>query len=107
VLASKRLELLGETLPSATVIGVLVNPGYPNAEAETNELRVAAGALGVDLQVVKANTEGEFDAAFAALAQQRVAGLILVNDALFLSRREHVIALAARTRLVQCDSGPA
>jgi len=99
VLTSKRLELLHQTLPNATAIGVLANPDFPSTEEETSDAQAAARKLGLNLHVVEANAEDKFEAAFTAFTQHQVAALLLLNDALFLSRREHVIALAARHHL--------
>ena len=83
-------------LPKATVIGVLLNPNYPDAESNVDEVKSAAIALGMQVHIARASTVGEFDAAFEAMAQQKIDALLLANDAFFLSQRQRLIALAAR-----------
>jgi len=99
VLGSKRFELLHELVPNAAMMALLVNPNYPSAESEIKEMRAAAHALGRNLIVVNASTESDIDAAFAELVQQRVGGLIVTGDPFFVSRREKLVALAARHAL--------
>jgi putative tryptophan/tyrosine transport system substrate-binding protein len=96
VLGSKRFELLHELVPNAAIMALLVNPNYPSAESEINEMRAAAHSVGRNLIVVNASTESEIDAAFAELVQQHVGGLIVTGDPFFVSRREKLVALAAR-----------
>ena len=95
-LVAKRLELLRETVPSAALIGLLVNPSNPNSEPDAEEARAAAIALGLKLLVLKATSGHELDAAFETLAQER-AGAFAVNIDPFLSRaRDQIISSAAR-----------
>jgi putative ABC transport system substrate-binding protein len=89
-LGAKRLGLVRELLPEATVIGVLVNPNFPDAESHASEMKEAAYALGMQVHVARARTTDEFDSAFSTLAQQRIAALLLANDAYFLSQRQTV-----------------
>ena len=97
MLAAKRVELLHELVPQATVIAVLVNPTNPSlAESTVNDAAVTARALGLDLHVVNAGSQGELDLAFATLIKQRGGGLIVGGDAFFNSQRELIVALAAR-----------
>jgi putative ABC transport system substrate-binding protein len=95
-IAAKLFEVLNETVPKATTIGFLVNPSGPEAESAVSEVSLAAQALGQQLFVVKAASEYEIDAAFAILAQERVGALLVGNDVFFYSRREQIVALAAR-----------
>jgi putative tryptophan/tyrosine transport system substrate-binding protein len=78
-LGSKRLELLHELVPTATVIVALVNPTNPNVETLSRDLQAAARTMGQETVVVNARTEGDIDAVFARLAQQG-AGALLVNS---------------------------
>jgi putative tryptophan/tyrosine transport system substrate-binding protein len=86
-LESKQLELLREVVPKAAVIGVLVNPTAAAAQSQESEAQVAARALGLQLFVMNAGSERDFDTAFATLAQQRVEALLIVGNALFTSQR--------------------
>jgi putative tryptophan/tyrosine transport system substrate-binding protein len=95
-LLPKRFELLSELVPQAKVIAVLVNP---NIRSLANELAIravqeAAQAKGLQLRIVKASTESEIDAAFAALLQQQVGALAVLGDPFFYYRREQIVALA-------------
>jgi putative ABC transport system substrate-binding protein len=96
-LGVKRLGLLHDLLPKATVIGMLVNPNFADVEIYVKEVQGAALSLGLQIYVVKASTEGDIDTAFATLVQQKVGGLLLANDAFFYGpARRQLIALAAR-----------
>jgi putative ABC transport system substrate-binding protein len=94
--APKRLELLHDLVPTATIIGALVNPTTPYAEALTRDLRTAAHTLGVQLHVLHASSERDFDTVFTSLVQLRAGGLVIGTDALFNSRSEQLAALAIR-----------
>jgi putative tryptophan/tyrosine transport system substrate-binding protein len=95
-LTAKRLELLSELVPQARVIALLVNPSNGNAERIIGDVREAARAKGLQLHILKASSESEIDIAFAALAQLRAGALVVGNDAFFLTRRDQLVALAAR-----------
>jgi putative ABC transport system substrate-binding protein len=96
VVASKRLELAHELVPAATVIAVLVNPTQPTAETELKDLQAAARTLGLQLHVLHASTERDFDTVFATLVQLRGGALVIGNDTFFFSRSEQLAALALR-----------
>lgn len=98
-LDAKRLELLHEVKPTASVIGVLVNPNRPGLDAQTRELQAAADKLNLKLEFVKAATEREIDAAFETLKSQRVEALIVTADPFFNNRRKQVISLADSTKI--------
>ena len=98
-LMPKRLELLSELVPHARVIVLLVNPSSATAERMIRDVQEAARAKGVQLSILKASTESEIDAAFATLAQQQAGALVVSPDPFFLSRREQLVALAARHAL--------
>jgi putative ABC transport system substrate-binding protein len=98
-LIAKLFELLHEVVPSAASIGFLVNPTNPNVESDMRNVQVAADALGPKLLVLKASTDSEIEAAFATAVQQRVAALFVDADPFLTSRREQIVALAARHAL--------
>ena len=95
-LEPKRVELLHEAIPAATIVGALVNPASRNAEFLSRDLRAAARILGLELHVLNGVTEGDFDSVFADLVRLRAGGLVIATDALFISRSEQVAALALR-----------
>jgi len=92
----KRLQLLHELVPAATVMGLLVNPTNPFVETETKELQAAARSLGLELHVLNASTERDFDGIFAKLVQLHAGGLVITGDALFNTWTEQLAALALR-----------
>ncbi len=93
---AKRLELLHELVPKATVIAFIVNPNTSTAELQTRNMREAAQAFGQQLRVLRAGTDEEIDAAFATFAQLRPGALPVGTDAFFYDRRKQFAALAAR-----------
>jgi putative ABC transport system substrate-binding protein len=97
-LNAKRLELLHEMVPRAVTIATLINPANPIAQSIENEVGAAATTAGVRSFVVRAHSEEEIDAAFVLFAKQS-GGLIVSNDAYFNTKREQLIALAARHSL--------
>ena len=96
----KRVELAHELIPAATVIAMLVNPTNPLAEAIAKDSQAAARILGLQLHVLHASTEHDFDAVFQALVQLRAAALVIGSaDPLFGSRAEQLGALALHHRV--------
>jgi ABC-type uncharacterized transport system substrate-binding protein len=96
-LGSKRVELLHEAVPTATIMALLVNPTSPAlAEPTTKDVQAAARTLGLQVHILNASTERDFDAAFSAIVQLRAAALIIGNDGLFVYRSEQLAALAVR-----------
>jgi putative ABC transport system substrate-binding protein len=95
-LGPKRLELLHELVPAAPTLGLLVNPTRSTAETESGELRSAADKLGLQLHVLRASTERDFDQVFANLAQLHAGGLVIGGDPLFSNQREQLAALTVR-----------
>jgi putative ABC transport system substrate-binding protein len=95
-LAVKRLEFLRELVPAASRVAVLVNPTNPNAETQSRDLRMAAHTLGLQIHVLHASTERDFDAVFANLIQQRAGALVVGTDGFFLSRSQQLGALSVR-----------
>ncbi|MBR1213826.1 ABC transporter substrate-binding protein [Bradyrhizobium sp. JYMT SZCCT0180] len=99
-IAAKRLQLLHEVVPTAGSFAVLVNPGNPkNAEAVVTDLRTAARTLGCDLHVLHASKESDFDEAFSAFGKLGAGGLVIANDASFVTRSEQLALLALRDRV--------
>jgi putative tryptophan/tyrosine transport system substrate-binding protein len=93
--APKRMELLRELVPAAS-IAVLVRPENPNFENQLRDLHQAARALGLQLHEVTANTESDFEAAFATLSRVRAGALMISIDALLISRSEQLATLTLR-----------
>jgi putative tryptophan/tyrosine transport system substrate-binding protein len=95
--APKRLELLHELLPTAQVMALLVNPADPAlAEPVSRASQAAAHTLGLDLHVLNASTESDFEVVFEKLTQLRAGGLVIGSDAFFTARSEQLAALALR-----------
>ena len=95
-LEAKRLGLLHELAPNVTTMAVLVNPDYPDAGIQIKEVEEAARTLGLQLHILKARIEADFDAAFATIVQQQAGALLVASDPFLFSRREQLVALAAR-----------
>ena len=96
---AKRLEVLHEMVPKATVVGMLVNPNNPNAEADAKATEAAARALKLELHVIEVRSEQDIEGAFATLVQNGVAAFVVSADALFNMRRDQIAALAVRHAL--------
>jgi putative tryptophan/tyrosine transport system substrate-binding protein len=96
-LGAKRLELLRDLLPKIASIGLLVNPNNPNAAVQTKEMQVATTALGLQLNIVSAGSQSDFDNAFETLVGQRTDALVLSADPFFFSHRDQLVALAMRS----------
>jgi ABC-type uncharacterized transport system substrate-binding protein len=95
-LGAKRLELLHELVPTASTLALLVNPTSPIADTQSRDLQAAARTRGVQLHVLHASTERDFDTAFATLLQLRAGALVISNDVFFISRSNQLAALAVR-----------
>jgi putative tryptophan/tyrosine transport system substrate-binding protein len=93
----KQLELLREFIPTATAVGLLVNPTNPTlAETQSRDLQAAAHSLNLQLHVLRASIEADFNPAFASLVRFRAGGLVIGADTFFNSRSELLAALATR-----------
>jgi putative ABC transport system substrate-binding protein len=99
-LGAKRLELLHDMVPTATTVALLVNPTSPAlSEPTTRDLQAAARVLGLNIHVLHASTERDFDTVFATIAQLRAGGLVIGADALFTGQAKELAALALRHRV--------
>jgi putative ABC transport system substrate-binding protein len=94
-LGAKRLELIHELAPSVTTVAVVANPTNPNSEPDTNDVQTAARALGLQVEVLRASSESDFETVFTTLVRQRAGALVVSPDAMFTSARERLVALAA------------
>lgn len=93
---AKRLELLHELVPKATVLGVLINPKTAIAEAQLGDVQSAGRLLGQQIEVFNASNAHDVDIAFANLATKKISGLVVTADPFFYNRRDQIISLAAR-----------
>ena len=97
-LETKRLELLDQLVPGTAPIGVLVNPMNPAADIQLRKLQEAAGVIKRQIDVVRASTAPDIEMAFEIVARNGADGLLVVQDPFYNSRREQIVALAARYR---------
>jgi putative ABC transport system substrate-binding protein len=104
-LGPKRLELLHELVPTAASVGLLVNPTSVSVETYEKEHAAAAHVLGVQLHVLRASTERDFDSVFASLVQLRAGGLVIAPDPFFTSHSEQIAAMAIRHMLPTIFNG--
>jgi putative tryptophan/tyrosine transport system substrate-binding protein len=95
----KLLEFLHGALPSATTMALLVNPANPNVETQSRTLQVAALKLGLQVQVLNASSERDFEAVFAKLQELRVGALMISQDPLFNGQSGQLAALTVRYRI--------
>jgi len=95
-LAAKGLGLLRELMPNATTIAVLVNPDNPNGGPQVQQVQQASRALGLQLHVLTARTEVEFETVFVSFAQQHADALVVAIDPFLINHRNQLVALAAR-----------
>jgi len=93
---TKKLGLLRELVPNAVLIATLVNPAFPTAVYQTQELHKAADKLGQRIQVINASSETEIDAAFASMKQLQASAVLVAADPFFASHRDQIVSLAAR-----------
>jgi putative tryptophan/tyrosine transport system substrate-binding protein len=95
-LAEKRFGLLNDTIPTATTFAVLTNPNFPPAISNAQQSEGAGRRVGKEVVVFHASNESEIDSAFARMAAARPGALLVSPDPFFNSRREQIVALAAR-----------
>ena len=98
-LGPKLLQVLHEAVPTATAIAALVNPTNPASETQSKDLQAAARTLGLELHVVRASAERDFDAVFTTLRELRAGGLLIASDAFFNSQCDRLAALTTRHAL--------
>src|SRR5262249_36186368 len=92
----KRLGLLRELVPAAQTIGLLVNSGFSQAESQLADVQQAARAMNLPISVFRAGNDREIDAAFEAIAQQRIPALLVAASPFFDTRRDKLVGLAER-----------
>jgi len=95
-LGGKRLQLIRELVPTAKSIGLLVNPSAPGTDLDRQEAEKVAAIIGQKIVNLSASSERDFEQVFATIVHERIGALIVSPDALFTSRREQLVALAAR-----------
>ena len=95
-LEAKRLGLLHDLVPRAATLGVLLNPAFPAAASQLSNMQEAARAVGLQLHVLNAGSDREIETAFEAVARHDIPALIVAADTFFVTRRERIVALAAR-----------
>ena len=98
-LGPKRLEVMHELLPAAKLIALLINSDHPNADRQVREMERAAQALGVQLLIVPARAEGEFDAALTSIVQLGVGGVVVANGQPLSTQNKQLGQLVSRYRL--------
>jgi putative tryptophan/tyrosine transport system substrate-binding protein len=98
-LASKRLGILRDLLPTVTKIAMLVNPTRPGVDAQKAQVQDAAHTLGLALHILNVSSEQDFNAAFQAAVQQHDGALVVAPDAMFLDRRVQIADLAMRYKI--------
>ena len=98
-LEPKRLEILNSALPSAGTMAAFINPLRPNASEQSKEIREAARALGLKLEILNASSERELEVLFASLSQRNIPGLVILTDSLFISLGERLGALSLQYRI--------
>jgi putative tryptophan/tyrosine transport system substrate-binding protein len=95
----KRLGLLRDLVPGVPLVGVLLNPSFPPAERQLQDIEEAARSVDQRIVIAKAGTDAELDAAFATLIKASVGGLLVGADPYFDTRREQIVAFAQQQRL--------
>jgi putative ABC transport system substrate-binding protein len=95
-IGAKRLELLHQVVPTATVMAALINPSHPGAEFQTKDLQAAASTLGLQIHFLQATSEKDFDGAFAALLDMKGGALVIGSDGFFIDKSEQLAALTLR-----------
>jgi putative tryptophan/tyrosine transport system substrate-binding protein len=95
-LGAKRLGLLHELIPAATAVAMLVNPDYPSAAIEVQDVETAGRTLALKIHIINARTDNEIEPAFANLTNQHVNGVLIADDPFLLGQRDRIVRLAKR-----------
>jgi len=95
-LITKRLEVVAQLLPNASVIGALLNPSNPNSQRRASDLRAAAAVIGRQLFIVQASHSDELVRAFETAIERRIGALVIQNDIVFQSEQDRIVSLASR-----------
>jgi putative ABC transport system substrate-binding protein len=95
-LATKRVGLLHDLLPSTSAIAYIVNPNFPPTETNVKEVQAAAQVLGLNIVLLRASSESDIDTAFVSIRNKGLKALLVGDDPFFNSRREQFVALSAR-----------
>jgi putative ABC transport system substrate-binding protein len=95
-LTAKRLELVRQLVPRATIAAVLINPNSPEVVPQLADFQSASRVVGQPILILNATNETDVDTAFASLVQHQADALVVTNDAFFFNRRDQIVALAAR-----------
>lgn len=93
-MGAKRLELIRDLLPKARMVGMMINPTFPGAEAEKAEVAAAGGTIGMQIHGARATSPSDIDAVLAAFSQLRVDAFMVGTDGYFITRRDQLAALA-------------
>ena len=101
----RQFELLTQLLPQGRVIAVLINPNTKTAQRQTQQVQEAARGMGIQVKILKADIDVDFETAFAELASAHVAGLLVGADLFFDTWRERLISLAARYAYPRSTAG--
>jgi putative ABC transport system substrate-binding protein len=99
LLVAKQFEVLHETVPNTTPIGVLISSTNPNAEPDTKNVLAAAESVGQKMVIVRAHADSDLEAALTTLVQQRAGALMVCADPFFTNRQDKLIEFAARQKL--------
>jgi putative ABC transport system substrate-binding protein len=95
-LEPKRLELIHELVPNAAVIGIIADPNSPDTDQQMKNLSAATASLGRQLKTINVGRESDIEPAFAAMAEQHVAAIVVTSSPTYLPQRQKFVALAAR-----------
>lgn len=99
LLEAKRLETLHQVVPGSALIGVLVNPDFPDVQRKISDILKASRELGISVLIVQVSSESDLPGVFGTLAARNVGGLVVATDPFFYAHREDLVELAARFRI--------